>query len=225
MHTKIKICGITREAEISVLNDLRIDYAGFVIFPGSKRYVTVEQAVRLKDRLAPGICSVAVTVNPSGELMRQIAEAGFDVLQIHKLDRLEQIAGVSVPVWLARQVARDEADVHNSADGNRPDAAAEQGSVQPDWNALPPPVEGILLDAAEYGSGRTFSWEEFPMEALAGRRNHRLILAGGLTEDNVQRGMGLFRPDIVDVSSSVEGRQGKDPDKIKRFVRKVREYE
>lgn len=211
MHTKIKICGITREAEISILNDLMIDYAGFVIFPGSKRYVTVEQAVRLKEQLAPGVCSVAVTVNPSGELMRQITEAGFGVLQIHRLDRLERIAGLSVPVWLARQVTRD--------------AAEKQGSVQPDWNALPPPVEGILLDAAEYGSGRTFSWEEFPMEALAGRRNHRLILAGGLTEDNVQRGMGLFRPDIVDVSSSVEGRLGKDPDRIKRFVRKVREYE
>lgn len=225
MHTKIKICGITRESELPVLNEVQTDYAGFVIFPGSKRYVALERAVQLKRQLDSGIRSVAVTVNPSEELMAGIIEAGFDVLQIHKLDDISRLEHVGIPVWLAWQVTRDgTGTAEHSSTGT-----AGQNSAgtfwQPEWKKLPPSVEGILLDAAEYGSGRTFSWEEFPMEALAERQERKLILAGGLTEENVRWGIRLFAPDIVDVSSSVEGPEGKDPDKIKDFVRKVREDE
>lgn len=217
MDTKIKICGITRESELPVLQECHVDYAGFVIFPGSRRYVTLERAARLRERLDLRIRSVAVTVDPTEELIAGIREAGFDVLQIHKLADISRLEHVTLPVWLALQVTRDGAGT-----------AGQSGSGTfglPEWTALPPVVEGVLLDAAEYGSGRTFSWEEFPLEALDGRRERKLILAGGLTAENVRRGMRLFTPDVVDVSSWVEGTDGKDPGKIREFVRKVREHE
>lgn len=225
MDTKIKICGITRESELPVLQECHVDYAGFVIFPGSRRYVTLERAARLRERLDPRIRSVAVTVDPTEELIAGIREAGFDVLQIHKLDDISRLEHVTLPVWLALQVTRDGTMTGGQ---NSAGTAGQSGSGTfglPEWTALPSVVEGVLLDAAEYGSGRTFSWEDFPLEALEGRRERKLILAGGLTAENVRRGMGLFAPDVVDVSSWVEGTDGKDPGKIREFVRKVREDE
>ena len=82
---KIKICGITKEREIDYLNQVKTDYAGFVIFEKSKRYVTVEQAKQLFEKLDRDIKKVAVTVSPSVSLAREIQEAGFDVLQVHKV--------------------------------------------------------------------------------------------------------------------------------------------
>lgn len=201
--TKIKICGITREAEVEVLNECRVDYAGFVIFPDSKRYVTVERAKKLKYHLDIGIQSVAVTVNPDLNLIREIESAGFDVLQIHRDLDMEKLDYVSIPVWLALQVKKENFSLPAFCDK----------------------IEKILLDAPQYGSGKTFDWEQFPFSRQELWQGRELILAGGLTAENVTRGMDLFHPYAVDVSSSVEGENGKDPDKIKAFVRKVREHE
>ena len=65
---KIKICGITKEREIDYLNQVKTDYAGFVIFEKSKRYVTVEQAKQLFEKLDRDIKKVAVTVSPSAKM-------------------------------------------------------------------------------------------------------------------------------------------------------------
>lgn len=201
--TKIKICGITRESEIDVLNECRVDYAGFVIFPDSKRYVTVERARELKSHLDAGIKAVAVTVNPNLDLLREIESAGFDIIQIHKELDMKKINQITIPVWLALQVKKDDFSLPVFSDN----------------------IEKILLDAPQYGSGKTFDWEQFPFSRTELWQGRELILAGGLTEENVTRGMDVFHPYAVDVSSSVEGENGKDPEKIKAFVRKVREHE
>ena len=80
---KIKICGITRENEVELLNELHVDYAGFVLFfEKSKRNMDLNRAVELKNRLK-STRSVAVVVEPTLEQARLIEEAGFDVLQVH----------------------------------------------------------------------------------------------------------------------------------------------
>ena len=200
---RIKICGITQESELPMLEQNKVDYAGFVIFPPSKRYVSVERAVELKKQLNPKIRTVAVTVAPDRELIDQIVEAGFDIIQIHKDLDMEKIEKISIPVWLALQITEETLTLPALSDN----------------------IRAILLDAPEYGSGKTFDWEHFPFAVRRQWQDRELVLAGGLNADNVGRGMELFHPGIVDVSSSVEGEQGKDPEKIRKFVGKVREYE
>lgn len=200
--TKIKICGITRESETEALNRMQVDYAGFVFFEKSKRNVSIEQAKEIKKHLKPSIKTVAVTVNPTPDLIDEIIEAGFDILQIHKMQEFPE--NLKIPVWVAYQVrSREEAII--VSDG----------------------TSGILLDAPEYGSGKTFSWQNFPMKKRREWQERRIpfILAGGLSSENVEEGIRLFEPDVVDVSSSVEGEHGKDNNKIEAFVRKVREHE
>ena len=138
---KIKICGITRESETEVLNQMQVDYAGFVFFEKSKRNVSIEQAKEIKKHLKPSIKTVAVTVNPALDLIDEIIEAGFDILQIHKMQEFPE--NLKIPVWVACQVrSREEAEEINVPDG----------------------ISGILLDAPEFGSGKTFSWQDFPMK-------------------------------------------------------------
>lgn len=200
---QIKICGITREAELPMLEQNKVDYAGFVIFSPSKRYVSVERAVELKKQLNPKIRTVAVTVAPDRKLIDQIVEADFNIIQIHKDLDMKKIEKIPIPVWLALQITEETLTLPALSDN----------------------IRAILLDAPEYGSGKTFDWEHFPLDVRRQWQDRELVLAGGLNADNVGRGMKLFHPAIVDVSSSVEGEQGKDPEKIRKFVRKVREYE
>ena len=82
--TKIKICGLTKEKEADYLNQIHADFAGMVVFfPKSKRNISLEQAKKIKSALLPEIKTVAVTVSPTLAQIDQIAEAGFDLIQIH----------------------------------------------------------------------------------------------------------------------------------------------
>ena len=89
-------------------------------------------------------------------------------------------------------------------------------------------IEAYVLDGVEFGSGKAFDWNSgsvAQIRALFG--NKKLVLAGGLNASNVAEGIRIFEPDIVDVSSGVEKEygSGKDEEKIKQFIRKVRENE
>ena len=82
--TKIKICGLTKEKEADYLNQIHADFAGMVVFfPKSKRNISLDQAKKIKSALLPEIKTVAVTVSPTLAQISQIAEAGFDLIQIH----------------------------------------------------------------------------------------------------------------------------------------------
>ena len=89
-------------------------------------------------------------------------------------------------------------------------------------------ITGYVIDAGNYGSGKTFDWnsskavlEEAKQKVFAGKQ---FILAGGLNSKNVAEGINTFSPDIVDVSSGVEGKCGKDKILIEEFIGKVREH-
>lgn len=217
--TKIKICGIRTKAEANYLNKAEVDYAGCVFFDKSKRNVSYEQAEEILGTLNKDIIRVAVTVSPDATKAKELEALGFDVLQVHKQLLSEVIKAVNIPIWYACNIS-DSGKLSEALEfiDSLPDDARDK-------------IKGIVMDAPDYGSGVTFGWQDKDggyediadrsLEILQGRE---LILAGGLNSDNVAKGIKIFKPDIVDVSSGVENESGKDEDKILTFVRTVREH-
>lgn len=217
---EIKICGITREQEADYLNSFGADYAGFVFYEKSKRNVTIAQAQSIVEKLNPNITSVAVTVSPEAAQARELEKAGFSILQVHKNLSRQVLETVNIPIWYAINLADDK----------------ELDEKIQLLEELPPELAGkitaVVVDGAAYGSGKTFDWQKSKRLKKAGAQsppelfgNRKFVLAGGLTSSNVQEGISIFHPDIVDVSSGVEDKEGKNKKLIQDFIRKVREYE
>ena len=222
--TQIKICGITREEEINYLNETKVSYAGFVFYEKSKRYISVTDAKQISDKLNQDIRKVAVTVSPTKDLIQQITEAGFDILQIHGVCEEALYENVDIPIWRAINISSSE-ELRR-------------------WRGMEDELkkcDAVLIDAGDYGSGKTFGWDAcnkvetekrqwleelalFKQELAA--QNTSFILAGGLTPENVAEGIRIFAPDGVDVSSGVEviaeGKRSKSKELIRAFVDAVR---
>jgi phosphoribosylanthranilate isomerase len=215
---EIKICGLTRPKEAEYVNEAAADYAGFVLFEKSKRYVTIEQAKSIMRELDPGIRKVAVTVSPDVALARAAEEAGFDILQVHKQLSSEVLREISIPVWYAFNIADEE------------ELEKQQNFFHTLPEALSQKITAIVVDGAEYGSGKPFNWKKSKRLKKAGAQsppdiftNRKFVLAGGLTAENVAEGIRCFEPDIVDVSSGVEEPEGgKSRERILAFAEKVR---
>lgn len=207
----IKICGLTRKEEAAYLNENQVNYAGFVFFEKSKRNITIEKAKEIASALSPEIKKVAVMVSPDEGFIKELQDANlFDILQIHKNLTKEVLQEAKLPVWYAFNIA-DPVQI-----------AEKQKFLQELPQELSDKIKGLVVDGAEYGSGKTFDWNkqiEATGKLFEGRK---FILAGGLNADNVSEGISIFRPDIVDVSSGVEGEIGKDEDKVAGFVSAVR---
>lgn len=216
MRPKIKICGLTRIEEAAYLNEAAVDYAGFVFFPKSKRNLSIEQAKEIMKELSPSIQRVAVLVSPKAEEIKRIENAGFDIIQIHKELYPDTYAAAKKPLWRAINIANAkelQKQKEKEEDGKRKENFAEEDSRQK--------IAAYLIDGENFGSGQTFDWSAAEMvRNYVGKRS--FILAGGLNSDNIEEAIRLFTPDIVDVSSGVEGHYGKDKEKILEFVRKVR---
>lgn len=210
---EIKICGITSPKEAEYLNKYKVDYAGFVVFfEKSKRYVTLEQAKSIFSTLDPEIKKVAVTVSPTVMQVKMIEDCGFDILQVHKELSREILEQITIPVWYAFNVA-------NVCELEEKKKYLEQLPKE-----LANKIVAIVLDGSNYGSGIPFDWES-SLKKISLRENfhnRKIILAGGLTAENVARGIRIFQPDMVDVSSGVEGEFGKEETKIKEFVAAVK---
>lgn len=225
----IKICGITTEEEMQWLIEEQVEYAGFVIWEKSRRYCTVAKAREILNKFrSDGIKKVAVTVSPEPEFVREIEEAGFDILQVHGELKREVAEQVKLPIWRAVNLNGWE-ELEDTRQRITQEAGYRKGAIQ-----------AVLADAKEYGSGKTFGWDNFKageekLQQTYPRFRKELeeqqiafILAGGLNGANVKRGISIFLPDIVDVSSGVEKEEagetgsGKDRTKIKEFVQCVR---
>ncbi len=193
--TEIKICGLVRDRDADYVNEAGPDYAGFVLnFPQSRRSLSPEQAMRLRQRLRPGILAAGVFVNESIQAVCRAAELiGLDVIQLHGQEDAEYIAALrglwSGPVWKAFRV-RSIGDL----------AEAEASSA-----------DGILLDNG-YGTGAAFDW------SLAAGFQRPFFLAGGLTPENIPSAIRALRPKLLDVSSGVETAGCKDREKIRAAV-------
>lgn len=201
LDTKIKICGLTCEDDVSLVNKYDVDFVGFVLFfPKSKRNLQIERAKELMSIVKEGIKKVAVVVSPSVDEICQIEAAGFDYIQIHGSMDLDIIKGIKIPVIRAFNVT-------------------DMGNYEIYHNCNN--IKGYVFDAIEPGSGKVFDWT---LVTEVPRDEKMLILAGGLNSENVAAAINSVKPDAVDCSSGVEytDRQGKDPCKVEAFVRAVR---
>ena len=202
----VKICGITSLEDARVAVDAGADAVGFVLWPGSPRYVSRETARDIAAALPPFVSRVGVFVDPTSDELRDAAEEiGLDVLQLHGNEDLDTLAPLPRRVLKAVRVGP----------GFDPEEALRHEGR----------VAGVLLDAKAEGglpggTGRTFDWSLVRGVRL---RGSYVVLAGGLTPENVAGAVKLVRPDAVDVSSGVESSPGrKDPRKIRAFISAAR---
>lgn len=197
---KIKICGLFRSLDANYVNDAVPDYAGFVFYQKSHRYVTPKQAEVLRKKIHPRILTVGVFVNYDTALIKELYESGvIDIVQLHGEEDDTIIAEIrallpDAEIWQAFRV-RSAADLE----------AAKNSSA-----------DRVLLDNG-CGTGACFDW------SLAADFDRPLILAGGLTPDNLASAIAQFQPFAVDISSGVETEKVKDREKILAAVKSVRD--
>ena len=204
----VKICGITTVEDGLLAAHAGADAVGLVFWPGSRRAVDLRTARAIASALPPLVHRVGVFVNPTAmEVERAVDEAGLDVVQLHGEETPEFCRGIKRRVLKAVRVgagfdARDALRFENAAGGVLLDSRAGEA------------------DAERGGTGRAFDWT-LAREVRAKARY--LVLAGGLTPENVGRAVAAVRPDAVDVSSGVESSPGrKDAERVRAFVRAVR---
>ncbi len=198
-----KICGITRVEDALAAAEAGADAIGLVFYAGSPRAVTVRQARTILAALPPFVTSVGLFVDmPRAELEAILAVLPLDLLQFHGDETPADCAGYSRSYIKALRVKSGD------------DIAAQ---VERYGDAA-----GILLDTfvpgVPGGTGEAFDWSLVP----AGLKKP-IILAGGLTPDNVPAAIERVRPYAVDVSGGVEAGKGiKDAQKVRAFVQAVR---
>ena len=196
--TKIKLCGMMRPEDIQTAAALRPDYIGFVFAKKSRRYVTPEQAEKLKALLPEEIAAVGIFADEEPERVAQLLDAGIiDLAQLH---------GHEDEAYLAALRKRTD----------RPLIRAFQIRERKDLEEAEKSTADFLLLDAGAGSGETFDWtwlRDFPRP---------FFLAGGLSPDNVEGALERVHPYGVDVSSGIETDGRKDPDKMKLFVEKIK---
>ena len=203
MRTRIKICGITRIEDALAAAQAGTDAIGLVFASASPRCVNVEQAAAISRSLPPFVTVVGLFVDEPEKRIREILNrVHLDLLQFHGQETPEQCRLYDRPYVKAIRM-RNAVDLH-----------AEE--------RLYGDAAGLLLDSftetAAGGTGKTFDWGRVPRDL-----RKPVILAGGLTSENVRQAIKTVRPYAVDVSSGVERSPGvKDTDKIAAFVNAVR---
>lgn len=200
---RVKVCGITTERDVDLAVELGADAIGLNFYPPSPRALEPRSAARLARRCPPFTTVVALFVNPRREDVSAVLDtvAGIAVLQFHGTEEPEFCAGFGRPY--VKAVAM-EAGVDLAAQMRR---FATAGAMLLD--AFDPDLWG--------GTGRSFDWKRVP-----GERAMPIVLAGGLTADNVADAIRRVRPYAVDVCGGVESAPGrKDERKLRAFMRSV----
>ena len=200
---RVKICGITEMDDAIYAANMGADALGFVFYKESPRYIDPERAGSIISALPPFVTPVGVFVNAPEDVVREtVAKSGVRVLQFHGSETPEYCASFGMPYIKAFR-AKDM----DSLVGIECFTGAS----------------AILLDAyseEEFGgTGTKFNWDI----AVAAKRCGKIILAGGLTPDNVTEAVSEVKPYAVDVSSGVEKSKGvKDNDAVRSFILNAR---
>lgn len=218
-RTRIKICGLTREADVDAAVQAGADAIGFVLYPRSPRFVTPERAGELARRLPAFVTPVLLFVNATPEFVDQgVKAAPTALLQFHGDESPADCTSTQRPFLRAARIPPGP----TGADFDLLKYASDFSAAQ-----------AILLDAhveGYGGGGLPFDWTIFPWSHPLLNASCRLVLSGGLTPASVTDGISRVRPWAVDVSSGVEADdlQGKplkgikDANKISAFVAAVR---
>lgn len=196
--TKIKICGLKREQDIEYVNEFLPDFAGFVFYPKSKRYVDFKKAEILKTKLDKNIKAVGVFVNEDIEKILFLCKNNIiDIVQLHGNEDENYIKSLkentNKPVIKALRI--DESNNCSSL--------------------FETSADYILLDSTA-GSGKTFDWEKIPLPKKP------FFAAGGININNAEKAIKFFTPFALDISSGVETDGVKDREKIKDIINLIR---
>ena len=197
---RVKICGITRPDDARAAEAAGADAIGLIFAERSDRYLTLERATEIVSSVGPFISRVGVFVDaPFDQVLKAARILKLDAVQLHGGEELAYISAMHAHVKVIRALSF-------SLDLT-PQKLSEVAA------------DAVLVDGADPGKGRTFDWSQ----AAFLRGFPRLILAGGLTPENVDGGVWAMRPCAVDVSSGVELVPGvKDHNKVRRFIENAR---
>lgn len=199
---KVKICGITSYDDASAAVEAGADALGFVFYDKSPRFINPVRAAGIISKLPPFIQTVGLFVNEETEQVNWTADyCGLDIVQLHGDETPEDCLELKRRVIKAFRIEKII-------------------SIDPLEKYQDYQVSGYLLDAwspdAYGGTGRTFNWEL----AQSAKQYGPVILAGGLTPENVAEAIRVVNPYGVDVSSGVESALGKkDAEKVREFIR------
>ena len=207
---RVKICGIRKCEDAEALAGLGVDAAGLNFFPQSKRFISQEEATKIRNRLPSDVQAVGLFVNASIEQMNTaFRELRLDWLQLHGDEPPEVL--LSLP---SNQVIKAFRVDHR---GLEPVIDYLKRA-----NSLGRPLAGVLLDSASTGAmggtGVIADWEGIARDKIRLGLTP-LILAGGLTPWNVAEAIRAVRPYAVDAASGVESADGfKDAAKVREFA-------
>lgn len=213
MRTRIKFCGLTREADVEAAAEVGADAVGFVFFEKSPRAVSAARAKALARHVAPWMSIVGLFVNASASQIRALAdEVGLSHLQLHGDETPEQCMHLGRPVIKAIRI----------------DAQTQEPALVKSIQAYAD-CDALLFDADSEGfggSGHSFDWSL--IAPLASSLRGRWVLSGGLHEQSVSQAIALLAPPALDVSSGIELlQQGqtvkgvKDAQRMQAFMRAV----
>lgn len=200
----VKICGLANEADVDAVVALKPDAIGFIFWPGSKRAVQARDVAVWTRDVTPDIRKVGVFVDASPEdVLRTMELANLDVAQLHGSELPADFIGFPHSLWRAVRL--------------------------PPGAAMRPPegwsVDAYLVDTysakAPGGTGRVGDWDAARL--FVEHAPKPVLLAGGLTPENVRAALDAVRPWGADVSSGVEREPGrKDIEKVRRFIEQCR---
>jgi phosphoribosylanthranilate isomerase len=200
---RVKICGITNIDDAMAAVDYGADALGFVFFKGSPRYITIQQAAAIVCKLPSFITTVGVFVDENSDRIRAtISDAGIDVIQLHGEEKPEACQSSRRSIKAIRVKSID--------------------SLEP-LKTFKDLVSAFLLDAyapdALGGTGQKFNWDI----AVEAKQFGRIILAGGLSPENIADAIRHVNPYGVDVSSGVErDKRNKDHQKMRLFIERAK---
>jgi phosphoribosylanthranilate isomerase len=204
LRTRVKICGITSEADALSAVEAGCDAIGLVFYEPSPRHVHIKQAIRIVSCLPPFVSVVGLFVDAQEHAIRSVlSQVRLDLLQFHGEETPDACDGFDLPYIKAVRVRQDT---------NLLQYAADYGNAR-----------ALLLDTYKEGTaggtGEVFDWGIIP----AGLPKP-IVLAGGLRPDNVAEAIRRVRPYAVDVSGGVEKSKGiKDAAKIAAFMQGVQD--
>lgn len=223
--TWVKICGMTNLEDATIAAEAGANAVGFVFYEKSSRLVSVEKARDIAEQLPKSVEKVGVFAGQSMEYAVEIASyARFDAVQLylmtfgkplHEITLHRRATGSGLKMYVALPMSLFlENESQNTAGFARSNAG----------------LDALFLDSGSAeqpgGTGQTFDWRESASAVLELNRNQKVVVAGGLTPENVHTAIATLQPWGVDVVSGVEARPGKkDPDKVRAFVQAARKIE
>jgi phosphoribosylanthranilate isomerase len=220
--TWVKICGMTNLEDALVAVEAGADAVGFVFYEKSPRCVSVEAAREMVQKLPESVEKVGVFVDADAERIREVVlKAGLTAVQLHGKRSMDSVVGDSRTASECVAASKVIVVVHG-------DSLKDGGFFM--GNKFREKTFAVLLDSRSTGlpggTGLTFDWEATRGMVQAMSLRVPVIVAGGLTPLNVADAMMIFQPFGVDVATGVEARPGKkNPEKVRAFVRAVREMD